>query len=292
MEFPNQFIGDNCDRDILSKITTENELSGLLNLVIPALKRLLEVGEYSYDLSPEQVMRMYKINSDPIAAFADECILYSEDNTPKSLVYNEYIVWCQDHSIGPKAENIFGKRFKKMGYEDSKVGSDGNRQRVWKNCVISANVRVPDFNPDVNNQEQEDFTSKRPSSNSYCSNMQNGIPENHTHTCSYNVTIGKKPGNPDVNKKIDSEQSVQVRPSNNSNMDVTSEQSKTADDRVGGVRPQTRAFLQELLTKPMSRSEAVEACRTHGIANPKGPIEFLMGTSKIIETPEGMLRWV
>ncbi|WP_440952050.1 phage/plasmid primase, P4 family [Methanococcoides sp. FTZ1] len=294
LEFPNQFIGDNCDRDILSKITTEEELSGLLNLVIPALKGLLEMGEYSYNLTQEQVRCLYKINSDPIAAFADECVVYSESYTVKAVMYNEYIVWCQSHGIDPLAANMFSKRFIKLGYFGGRESS-GERLTTWENCVCIKSVKVPDFNPDVKNQEQETNPSGCQGSKPHCSNMQNKKHVNTKNNSSHNVTIGKKPWNPDGFVKIDNKQDVKARQGKIptvTNPDVSSDQSKTADDRVGGVRPETKAFLQKLLTKPMSHNEAVEACRTHGIANPKGPIEFLMGTSRIIETEDGMLRWV
>lgn len=134
LAFPNQFVGDNCDGDILAKITTEDELSGLLNFVIPALKRLLEIGEYSYDRSLEQVMQMYRINSDHIAAFADECVVFSESATTKGVMLNKYTDWCKGRGIKPQHENVFAKRFKKLGYISGREPT-GKRVTTWENCV-------------------------------------------------------------------------------------------------------------------------------------------------------------
>ncbi len=219
LEFVNRFEGDNCDRDILAKITTEEELSGLLNLVIPALERLLEVGEYSYDLSTEQVMRMYRVNSDPIAAFADECLVYSNDYVLKAVILNHYVDWCQIHKIEPVHENTFAKRMKKLGYDTGKE-STGDRRPVWQNCTVVYNkyesVQGQENSSDVNNQHQEDFTSERLSKTVHCSNMQNKTCNDNKKNITHKTTIGKIPGSSDGFGKIDSKQSVQARPCTNS----------------------------------------------------------------------------
>lgn len=135
-EFVNTFSGDKRDPKILEKITTTEELSGLFNLVIPALKNLMQNGKYTYSRSNEQVERLYKIKSDPVAAFAEECIIYSDSDTPKRDIYQKYAQWCNDKKIKLEAENIFGKRFKKLGQEPGQATINGVRIHVWNSCAI------------------------------------------------------------------------------------------------------------------------------------------------------------
>jgi putative DNA primase/helicase len=54
-EFPNTFEGQNADRNLIHKLTTEKELSGLLNKTIVGLKRIMEKGEFSYHKTIEKV---------------------------------------------------------------------------------------------------------------------------------------------------------------------------------------------------------------------------------------------
>lgn len=138
-DFVNTFNGENRDPNILEKITTDSELSGLFNLVIPALNNLLKNEKFTYSRSNDQVEKLYKIKSDPIAAFAEECIVYSDDDTPKRDVYQRYAQWCHDKNIKMDAENIFGRRFRKLGYDTSQETLSGVRVRVWNSCVIRSN---------------------------------------------------------------------------------------------------------------------------------------------------------
>ncbi len=139
LEFVNRFEGESKDDKILDKITTEEELSGLFNLVVPALKQLIQNGEFSYYRTVQDIRKMYRINSDPIAAFADECIVYSEDDCLKSVVYNQYCNWCNDNGIDKKSEAEFAKRFKKIGFNPYKE-SKYPRRPIWQNCSIKVTI--------------------------------------------------------------------------------------------------------------------------------------------------------
>ena len=66
--FPNQYL-NNPDRKLLSKLTTDNELSGLLNYALIGLKRLLEKGDFSNPSSTEEVREEYIRKSDSVGSF-------------------------------------------------------------------------------------------------------------------------------------------------------------------------------------------------------------------------------
>jgi DNA primase catalytic core len=166
LEFPNHFVegSNNTDKDIVEKITTEEEKSGIVNIALIALDELMERGKYSYDLNSEQTHKLYRLNSDPIAAFADERVVYSDDNCPKSTMFEHYATWCKINSTAQLAENIFGKRMKKLGYVDAR-NSSGDRKMVWLNCNVQINVnpvRDTKRNPDGKNQYQDTNPSGLP----------------------------------------------------------------------------------------------------------------------------------
>jgi len=137
-EFLNKFAGDDADKNLIYKLTTEEEMSGLFNLVIGKLKHLLTKEDYSYSRENVETERLYRIKSDPISVFSTECVVFSEDDCRKHVMYEAYVKWCENNSIKPKTENVFSRRFSKM-YEsgrESQAGADGKRQKVWNSCTI------------------------------------------------------------------------------------------------------------------------------------------------------------
>jgi phage/plasmid-associated DNA primase len=60
-------------------------LSSFLNKALAAFKVLLENDGFSYDKTVKDVKRMYQINSNSVAAFADECVESDHGNISKSV---------------------------------------------------------------------------------------------------------------------------------------------------------------------------------------------------------------
>ena len=137
IDFPNTFEGENVDINLIEKLTTPEELSGFLNRALPALEVLLENGKFSYTKTVQDVQRMYLINSNSVAAFADECIESGAENTPKRVVYDEYKNWCENNEIMPKTNNVFGGIFKDLGYTYYRE-STGSREYCWNEISVIA----------------------------------------------------------------------------------------------------------------------------------------------------------
>lgn len=146
-EFLNTFSGDDADKDIINKLTTEQELSGLFNLVIKSLKQLLNKEDYSYDKENAETERIYRLKSDPIALFSKEMVVGSDDDCRKMVMYDAYTKWCNENAIEVKAENVFAKRFGKLheASRESAPGPDGKRQKVWESCGIRHASVTGDF---------------------------------------------------------------------------------------------------------------------------------------------------
>jgi putative DNA primase/helicase len=108
--FPNQFIGSNCDPYILSKLTSPEELSGLLNLVLDSLKKLLERGTFSYSKTTEELKEDYIRKSSPIAAFIMDCIEVDVDAfIEKKALFKVFAAYCRGKSLPIVTETTFFK---------------------------------------------------------------------------------------------------------------------------------------------------------------------------------------
>lgn len=134
ISFPNVFEGKNCDKDLLKKLTTDTELSGLLNLAIKGLKRLLENGDFSYSKSVDEVYEQYKTLSDPVYAYCQEylrCVVGK--GILKSDLRAHYLKWCKKNKLPTEPANIFTQRLKD-NISDMKVGrlgGKGNRKPAY-----------------------------------------------------------------------------------------------------------------------------------------------------------------
>jgi len=98
LTFPNKFEGEEADHTILSKLTTKDELEGLLKWSIEGLNRLGDNCDFSYNQSTEEVREYYKQLSDPVYAFCDEKLIKDTnfssyiDKDVLLKVYNEWAV--------------------------------------------------------------------------------------------------------------------------------------------------------------------------------------------------------
>ena len=112
--FPNQFINDKADPYILQKLTTPEELSGLLNLVLPVLKKLLEKGQFSISKTTEEIREDYIRKSSPIAAFVMDCLeVDSEAFIVKKDLFNAFAEYCRIRNLPPVTQDTFFKNLPK-----------------------------------------------------------------------------------------------------------------------------------------------------------------------------------
>jgi hypothetical protein len=140
--FPNQFINEKADPYILQKLTTPEELSGLLNLVLPALKRLLEKGQFSYSKTTEEIREDYIRKSSPIAAFVMDCLEVDSDAfIIKQDLYNAFAAYCRERKIPCVTKDTFFKNLPQhIPVIDHRPKINGIRVVTFKGIRYSPNV--------------------------------------------------------------------------------------------------------------------------------------------------------
>jgi len=107
VRFSHVFEGASADVNLLDKLTTEEELSGLLNRAIAGLKRLLENG-WSIDSSTDDIRRDYTLLSSTVAAFAQECLVAEPtSHILKSEAYEVYVKYCTGNIRQPVTSIAF-----------------------------------------------------------------------------------------------------------------------------------------------------------------------------------------
>jgi len=139
INFPFKFVDDpknpnekKKDDHILEKLTTETELSGILNECLEILPRLIENG-FTMKKPTEEIRKEYLRAASPVAAFVMECLIEDPDSyVPKEELYNAYCEYCRINKLPIRSSNLFHKELRKYirVYEERKT-IGGQRQRVY-----------------------------------------------------------------------------------------------------------------------------------------------------------------
>jgi putative DNA primase/helicase len=109
--FDKTFQGENKDTNLIEKLTTEKELSGLLNLTIIALKQLIKDNGFIHVDNVDSVQKEYNQNATTIEDFLNnKCRLdYDRDNyTVCRDMYHNYVLHCKDSNKPQVSDNVFG----------------------------------------------------------------------------------------------------------------------------------------------------------------------------------------
>lgn len=98
------------DADIINKITTSDELSGLLNQAILGLNRLTENKRFSNTKGSEEVKSTWIRKSNSFIAFCWDMIRDEYDGRiAKKQLRKKYSEYCKIHKIPPKSEFVVKK---------------------------------------------------------------------------------------------------------------------------------------------------------------------------------------
>lgn len=134
INFPNQFE-DKDDVFLLRKLTTPQELSGILNWCLPALTDLLLRGCFSNNARVSELREAYVRKSDSVGAFIMDCTeAAGEEWISKEDLYRAYVEYCNHNKITSLAKQVFGRELPRVAPQVSKyhprVG--GRITQAWK----------------------------------------------------------------------------------------------------------------------------------------------------------------
>ena len=119
---------------LLEKLTSPEEMSGLLNLALDSLRRLLKKRVFSYDKSAEKIEEEYRTLSSNIFGFVKEwCETGSDKKIPKTDFYNAYTLYCEWKKVYPETKNMLGRELPRIVTVDGKIQPkiDGKQVEAW-----------------------------------------------------------------------------------------------------------------------------------------------------------------
>ena len=176
IQFPYRFKKD---EEFKQKLTQPSELSALLNIALRALRRLQEKRFEDEDAS--ETVRLWRIASDPLAVFVDECIevVVSDDDEfiPadvyefKGDVFDAFKTFCTQNGVETPIRdyNIFCTKFtqvfrdKGIQLEEGRKERDGKKLKVWfgirlkcRDCTKCVNKITTENPEEKENKEKKD----------------------------------------------------------------------------------------------------------------------------------------
>lgn len=140
INFPNEFLPESpkTDPDLLGKLTTPEELSGLLNWALDGLNRLIKNKKFSTGGTVEEIRARYLASAEPVKSFAENCLEPEENNVvPKDDVYNAFLDYCKLMGIKSVAKGVFSQRLPQFIKVEAGWGKKLNKSvRIWKHIKL------------------------------------------------------------------------------------------------------------------------------------------------------------
>lgn len=122
------------DEDIIDKITTPEELSGLLNQALDGLDRLFINRTFSTTLGSEEVKNLWIRKSNSFLAFCLDNLENSyESRVSKKELRHRYSEYCKTYKVNPKSDKVIKITLENdYGASESQISDFGARDRYWE----------------------------------------------------------------------------------------------------------------------------------------------------------------
>jgi len=115
---PNTEYEKKIDKQIIEKITSDKEMTALLNWSIEGLKRLIKNKKFTKNDSAEDLRSTWKRKTSSVYAFLQDCIDVSPNDYMKVAEFNNaYTNYCQDKNLKMERVGIKNKILDSIGVD-------------------------------------------------------------------------------------------------------------------------------------------------------------------------------
>ena len=142
INFPVQFDGSRDNPNLKRELTTEAEKSGILNMMLDSLRRVIDNGgKLTHHMTIDGMRDMWRTQSDHVKRFAAECLKKADGhNEDKDDVYHAYTLYCKFAREQPMEKQAFSRRMSRLGYRYGKARVKGRAVNAWQGVQI----QIPD----------------------------------------------------------------------------------------------------------------------------------------------------
>ncbi len=140
--FKNQFLGIAEDPDLLAKLTTKQELEGLLVAALKAARVIPATGRLSEPGSVQQAKTMFREATDTVATFVrDLCKVDAKEEVGRQFLWEtKYKNWCVDNGFKHLSQQKFNERLKQVVpfLQETTPRIKGRQIKSWKGLGVKS----------------------------------------------------------------------------------------------------------------------------------------------------------
>lgn len=129
------------DEDIIEKITTEDEMSGLLNEFLNGLDRILEKKSFSSTSGSDEVKNLWIRKSNSVMAFCLSHIVEDYESViPKRIFRKAYSDYCKEHKVNPRSDVVIKRTLQDMfGASEERKDILGEKyEMIWTGIKLKS----------------------------------------------------------------------------------------------------------------------------------------------------------
>ncbi len=160
LSFPNKFEEgeEGTDPEYESKLTSPDEISGIFNMWMNALRGILKNKRiFMNEKTSQQRRTRYEMAANPIQAFIDEAIMEESkeisDTVTKEDTYQAFLLFCKEKRLHTITKALFGRGFKR-------TYPHGEYRTYWTGIKLKKEY-WPDPNKDPSfSKEKEEMSSE------------------------------------------------------------------------------------------------------------------------------------
>ena len=129
------------DRQLISKITTKEEQSGLLNWALEGFIRLINNNKFSYGFTTEDVQMIMEKSGSSLASFVHEELEEKTDNwVSKDEMYKQYEKYVVEKKLTPKlTKGMVGRELPR--YAPYVFNSKQGKNTGWRNVYLKTEIK-------------------------------------------------------------------------------------------------------------------------------------------------------
>jgi putative DNA primase/helicase len=145
--FEATFTGSRRDPDLRMKLTTPQQLSGLLNRALEGLYRLRKQDDFTKSETLDIAAREFRTAVDSAAAFvAGECLIGPGLRIARPRLYEQYKAWCANVTRSPLSARRFNERVRSLLPDPGAAVVTIQGTEYWQGVTLRS--EAPDNFPD------------------------------------------------------------------------------------------------------------------------------------------------
>ena len=159
IDFVQMFRGtDRENKNLIDELTTDEELSGLLNIVMERMPRLISnSGVFKNAPSGYELKQTWKDHANSVESFINNQIEFDKNSKiVKKDLFKIYLMYCKEKKFKSVSDKTFSSRINKSLGDKIKedVGKiNGKSVRLWKNIRVKNIPSVKGLKEDENQQK-------------------------------------------------------------------------------------------------------------------------------------------